>query len=134
MRIVLDASVAVAAVRANEPAHRPSRAQIDRVIAQDDEIVVPSLFSIEVAGALSRAGWSLKDIHAYVGALSTPPHRMVTLGPRTASKIRDVAIGCRLRGADACYVWLAVRHALTLCTLDREIASRAGAICAVANP
>jgi predicted nucleic acid-binding protein len=56
MRLVLDASVAVAAARPNEPSHAASRARIERVLAGSDEIVVPAIFPIEVGASLARVG------------------------------------------------------------------------------
>lgn len=40
----------------------------------------------------------------------------------------------KLRGADALYVWLAARENVALCTLDREMAQRAGGACEVIAP
>jgi predicted nucleic acid-binding protein len=56
MKLVLDASVAVAASRPNEPSHAVSRARITRVLAGHDEIVVPAIFPIEVGASLARVG------------------------------------------------------------------------------
>lgn len=35
-----------------------------------------------------------------------------------------IAAASRLRATDACYVWAAQRHGLSLCTLDGEILLR----------
>jgi predicted nucleic acid-binding protein len=134
LRYVLDASVAVAAVRPNEHAYAPSRARVARALQGVDEIVVPALFSIEVGAALARAGWAVADIEAYVAPLASPPHRIVTLGPRGAARIRQVAIACRLRAADACYVWLASRERIPVCTLDDEVIQRSVSHCATTAP
>jgi predicted nucleic acid-binding protein len=56
VRLVLDASVAVAAARPSEPFHAISRARVARVLAGDDEIVVPAIFPIEVGASLARVG------------------------------------------------------------------------------
>jgi predicted nucleic acid-binding protein len=40
----------------------------------------------------------------------------------------------KLRAADAVYVWLAARENAPLCTLDRELVTRAGAACEVIEP
>jgi predicted nucleic acid-binding protein len=134
LKYVLEASVAVAAVRPNEPAYAPSRARVALVLQGADEIVVPALFSIEVGAALARAGWGVADIEGYVVRLSSPPHRIVTLGPRSAGRIRQVAVACRLRAADACYVWLAGRERVPLCTLDHEVIQRSAGHCADVAP
>jgi predicted nucleic acid-binding protein len=57
MRLVLDASVAVAAARVGEPAHDAARARLTRILRGADEIVVPTLFSVEVTAALRGERW-----------------------------------------------------------------------------
>jgi predicted nucleic acid-binding protein len=49
MRHVLDASVAIAAVRRYEPAHRAARARVAALLTGAGEIAVPAIFSIEVS-------------------------------------------------------------------------------------
>jgi predicted nucleic acid-binding protein len=49
VRYVLDASVAVAALRANEPFHADALRRCLPLFAGRDEIVVPALFDVEVA-------------------------------------------------------------------------------------
>lgn len=134
MKYVLDASVAVAAVRPNEPAYGPARARVALAIQGVDQIVVPAFFPIEVSASLARAGWAAVDIDAYLAALASPPHQIVTIGARRAELIRQVAIACRLRAADSCYVWLAGRERAPLCTLDREIRQRSAGHCATLAP
>jgi predicted nucleic acid-binding protein len=48
MKLVLDASVAVAAARPIEVAHQAARQRIARVFRGEDDIVVPAIFPIEV--------------------------------------------------------------------------------------
>jgi predicted nucleic acid-binding protein len=134
MKVVLDASVAVAATRPNEPSHAVSRARIARVLAGDDEIVVPAIFPIEVGASLARVGEPAAAVCAYVDALMAVASAVATIGPLRARKIRDMAIASKLRAADAAYVWLAAREGAPLCTLDREMAQRGGAFCQVMPP
>ena len=134
MRIVLDASVAVAAARPTEPSHASSRARLDRVLRGVDEIVVPAIFPIEVGAALARVGEPGPAVVAYVDALTGIALMIATMGPLRARRIRDMAIATRLRAADAAYVWLAAREALPLCTLDREMVHRGGVVCQVMAP
>lgn len=133
MILVLDASVAVAAARVGEPAHRRSRARVRRVLTGVDEIVVPSLFSIEVGAALARAGEQPATVRAYVEALLVRA-TIVPLGARAARAAREMAMRCRLRAADGVYVWVASREGLPLCSLDEEIALRTGGVCTVMAP
>ncbi len=133
MRLVLDASVAVAAARPHEPGHRRSRARIEAVLTGTDAIVVPTLFGIEVAASLARVGVTLPAIHSYVDTLLAGA-AVVTLGPRAARRARDTAMRCKLRAADAVYVWLAEREGVPLCTLDGEIDRRVRDACSVIGP
>jgi predicted nucleic acid-binding protein len=133
MILVLDASVAVAAARIREPAHRVSRTRVRRVLTGMDEIVVPSIFSVEVGASLARAGEPLGTVRAYVEALLARA-TVVPLGVRAARAAREMAMRYGLRAADGVYVWVASREGLPLCTLDEEIALRTGAVCAVMRP
>jgi predicted nucleic acid-binding protein len=103
MRFVLDASVAVAAARPNEPSHAASRARVERVLAGSDEIVVPAIFPIEVGASLARVGDPAAAVCAYVDALMSVASLVATIGPLRAPRIRDMAIASRLRAADAAY-------------------------------
>lgn len=133
MRLVLDASVAVAAARPGEPAHRAARARVEAVLSGTDEIVVPVLFSIEVAASLARVGVALPAIRHYVRELIDTA-TVVALGPRAGRQASETAMRWKLRAADAVYVWLAQRADIPLCTLDGDIEQRAGGACTVLPP
>jgi predicted nucleic acid-binding protein len=134
MRLVLDASVAVAALRPSEPKHTAASARILRLLNGADTAVVPALFVVEVRDALARLGFNRKTSAAFVDALARDPHEIITLGPRAANAAARVAARCKLRGSDACYVWLAQRESIPLCTLDAERAARGKAVCTVMEP
>jgi predicted nucleic acid-binding protein len=121
MRLVLDASVAVRAMRPNEPAHAAAKARIGRILRGDDTIVVPPLFAVEVSASLARQGFREAEILAFVDDLGA---QVITMGPKAADAARRVAIETKLRGADAIYAWLARREGLPLCTTDDEIIKR----------
>ncbi len=134
MRVVLDASVAIAAQRPQEPGYAVSRARLVRFLTGLDTVVVPSFFVVEVSGALSRLGFDAKGIGRLADRLTAPPHEVVTVGPRSAKAARGVAIRGKLRGPDALYVWLARREGIPLCTLDQEIITRGASFCQVIAP
>jgi hypothetical protein len=54
MRLVLDASITIAATRASDPFYASARAQMERALQGTDAVVVPAFFFVEVAGALAR--------------------------------------------------------------------------------
>lgn len=134
MRIVLDASVAIAAQRPLEASYAASRARVIRFLTGADTVVVPSFFAVEVSGALARLGFDRRTIVRIVDRLTTSPHEIVTVGPRAAMAARAIAIRAKLRGPNALYVWLARREKAPVCTLDREIISRAAGLCEVIGP
>jgi predicted nucleic acid-binding protein len=135
VKVVLDASVAVAAVRLNEPDHLPARARVGAILTGRDELVVPTLFPIEVTSALARrAAWLQPQIAAYVARLLAPPCRVVTVGVKSAHTASQIAAKTRLRAADAVYVWLASKEGVLLVSSDREILRRGAAMCEVQAP
>ncbi len=134
MRLVLDASVVVAAQRPNEPQYQAARARIVRFLTAEDSVLVPSLFVVEASGALARLGIERAKIVRIVDGLTSYPHKVVTVGPRSARAARAIAIQGKLRGSDALYVWLARRSGAALCTVDPEMATRGAAFCEVSAP
>ena len=130
---VLDASVAVAAVRPGEPSHRAARARLASLLAGLDSIVVPAIFDVEVTSALVRRGAAIATVQEYL-ELDLAVREIITIGPRAARAISGVAARTRLRAADAVYVWVASSRGLPLVTLDREIAQKVGTLCQVEDP
>ncbi len=130
---VLDASVAVAAVRAGEPSHAAARARLAGLLTGADDIVVPALFDVEVTSALVRAQASPARAQKYFH-VDLAARKLVTIGPRSARAICRVVAKTRLRAADAAYVWVAIAHGLTLVTLDHEIGKKVAGICRVEPP
>lgn len=130
---VLDASVAVAAVRPKEASYAAASARLAALLAGADDIVVPAIFDAEVTSALVRGNASPTAVRRYVER-DLAARRVITLGPRAARAIAAVASRTRLRAADAAYVWVAASRNLPLVTLDLEIGRRAGALCHVELP
>lgn len=133
MRHVLDASVAVAALRTSEPSHAASLRHCLPIFAGATAIVVPAIFEVEVAAALARRGAAPVRVAQFFRR-HFRSRTLVTLGPRAARAARDVAVAARLRAADAFYVWLAMRERIPLVTLDAEVRDRASALCDVRLP
>jgi predicted nucleic acid-binding protein len=124
MRYVLDASVAVAALRANEPGHADALRRCMPLFAGSDEAVVPAIFDVEVVSALVRRGAPPARVAAFFEQ-HFGSRTLVTIGPRAALAARAVVSATRLRAADALYVWLAARESLPLVTADAEVLQRA---------
>jgi predicted nucleic acid-binding protein len=134
MRIVLDASVAVAAAKASAPNHVAALARVRRILRGTDEIVVPSLFIAEVSGALARAGMRQAGTRAYVARLTRPSNEVRPLDEASARRAAKVAFATRLRGPDAVYVALAADERIPLCSLDEEMSTRGARLCRIIRP
>lgn len=130
---VLDASVAVAAVRPGEPSHRAARARLASLLAGADAIVVPVIFDIEVTSTLVRGGAPISAARDFLER-DLAARQLITIGPRAARAISGVAARARLRAADATYAWVASSRGLPLVTLDRELAQKVGTLCQVEEP
>lgn len=124
MRYVLDASVAVAALRNNEPFHAEALHRCMPLFAGKDQIIVPAIFDLEVASALVRRGTAPTSVTRFFQR-HFAQRTLVTVGPRVIRVVRSIIDKTGLRAADALYVWLAVREGLELVTADRDVLSRA---------
>jgi predicted nucleic acid-binding protein len=133
MRYVLDASVAVASLRPKEPLYAAAVAYLSPLLKGFDAIVVPSIFRVEVASALARAGFTSAQVGRFVGGFLAHA-TVMSIGPKRARYIQAVAVAARLRAADAIYVWLAEAEGIPLVTADREIHQRAAARCQLVAP
>ncbi|GAC1352077.1 MAG: hypothetical protein NVS3B20_18890 [Polyangiales bacterium] len=133
MRICLDASVAVASQRPKERSHAAALARVNRVLAGTDDVVVPALFPIEVASALTRGGVEASVVIAYLDSLLAFAE-LVTIGPKRAPLIRAFAMATKLRAADAAYAWVASKANVRLVTLDGELLKLAPPVCRVEPP
>jgi predicted nucleic acid-binding protein len=130
---VLDASVAVAAVRPGEPSHAAARARLVPLFTGVDDIVVPAIFDVEVTAALVRGKAPAASVRQYLDR-DLKSRRLVIIGPRAAHAICGVVAKTGLRAADAAYAWVAISRGLPLVTLDRDIGRRIGGLCQVESP
>jgi predicted nucleic acid-binding protein len=94
------------------------------LFAGRDEIVVPSIFDIEVTSALVRRGVMPDRVAAFFER-HLASRRLVSIGPRAVREARTIVNATRLRAADALYVWLAGREDVPLVTTDQEVIKRA---------
>jgi predicted nucleic acid-binding protein len=133
MKYVLDASVAVAALRSNEPGHHRALRRCTALFAGEDEVVVPVLFDVEVTAALVRRGADPARVAAFFRK-HFASRTVVTLGPRAARATQAIVNSTQLRASDAFYVWVAAREGLPLVTANAEILRRAGGVCQVEMP
>ena len=135
MICAVDANVVVAAYRVGEAKRAESRQFLARVLAQRAEIACPTIFLPECAGAVARGTGGAPDARKLLrSAQRLPRLRLVVVGVSLASRAAEIAITCRLRGADAVYVAVAERFSATLITWDTEMLQRAPAVVPTMTP
>jgi len=124
MRYVLDASVAVAALRSSEPFHEAALRHCLPLFAGRNEVVVPAIFDLEVVSALVRRGADPERVTLFFER-HFRARELITIGPQAVRAVRHIVGVTRLRAADALYVWVASREDAPLVTTDQEILARA---------
>jgi predicted nucleic acid-binding protein len=130
--IVIDASVWVSHLIAQEIHHVVSRRWLAAVVHSKTVIAAPALLLAEVGGAIARRTGDTDLGHQAVNhVLSTPNLRLVYTDSALGMLAADLAANQRLRGADAMYVAIAQRLKIPLVSWDQEQVARAsGAITA----
>lgn len=132
---VVDASVWVALLVADDPHHAPSRRWIADRLAEGEALALPEFGLPEVAGAVARrTGRSALAVRAVRRVLSTPHLTLVAIDAATYRLATLLAAGRRLRGADAVYAAVASQLGAMLVTLDAEMLERVDGAVSVIVP
>ncbi len=132
---VIDASVYVAALRENEPAHNESRAWFQRAVASGEPLAAPMVLLAEVGGALARRARSPQPAREVVEELETGELiALYPIGSDLAGRAAVLAAEHFLRGCDAIYVALAEQLGEPLVTLDEEQLARGAAVVTTIRP
>lgn len=125
-RLVLDASAAIAIVRA-EPEADAVRRTLDGWKRAGGSVLVPDIFWLEVVNALARRyRWPGADVLQAIHELdsldlsSSPSHRPLLL------TTLDLVERFGLTAYDATYLALAMASGATLLSLDRQLIKAAG--------
>ena len=132
--MVVDASVWVSALLAQDVHHLRSRQWLSRHLAVNGTVILPTLALAEVAGAISRrasAELGRRSIDHLVhlrGLLLAP------LGGPSGVEAADIAAALRLRGGDAVYVQVAQSFQVPLVSLDEELLAKAAMLIEVLRP
>jgi predicted nucleic acid-binding protein len=132
---VIDASVYIALVNAQEREHSSSWAWFEQAQASDEPIVAPVILLAEVAVALSRGVGDPTLAHRVVQQVARS--EVIELIPVTlpiAERAARIAAEHRIRGCDAVYVALAEQLSEALVTLDLQQRERGAAVVAVRAP
>jgi len=133
--IVVDASVWVSRVVADDVHHGATRPWLDRYLLESRAVTCPLLLLAEVAGSVVRrtgrphlAERAIDDIRA----LATL--RLVPVGLELAMQAAQLAGDLRLRGADAVYVATAHLLSVPLVTWDRDQLDRSSVVIEAYEP
>jgi predicted nucleic acid-binding protein len=132
---VIDASVYVAVINADEEHHERSWAWFEQAAREGNGIAAPSILLAEVAAALGRGMGDRALAHRVVQQmLDAGVVELVAVTEALAQQAADIAADHRIRGCDAVYVALAAQLDDLLVTLDQEQLERAAALVTTRMP
>jgi predicted nucleic acid-binding protein len=124
--MVIDANVWVAAFLPGDVHHAVAASCISRIAATKTGVILPTLALVETCGAIARRTDTPEAAIAIMNFLKAQNWiEFAALDSALMQAATDIAMTCRLRGADAVYVALALIHKKTLLTLDGEMLKRA---------
>lgn len=132
---VIDASVYVTLINAQESEHESSWAWLEQTRAAQEPVVAPVILLAEVSSALSRGVGDSSLAHHVVQQLVGS--RIIELIPVTtalAQQAAAIAADHRIRGCDAIYVALAWQLGDHLVTLDQKQLNRGSAVVRTHRP
>ena len=123
--MTLDANVFVGALTPAGIHFADSLALLTRIRTQKLSVICPTLVLPECAGASIRpTGRRTLAQQALASMQTLPDIRFVDLTEDRTMRAADLAITCRLRGADAVYAAVAQEYGTTLITWDQELLTR----------
>lgn len=126
--MVIDACVWIAAFLPEDMHHHQAAALLRQLVQERRTVVLPTLALAEVCGAIARRTDSQEVAQAISNFMQAQPWiGWAPLDFALGKAAADLAVHCRLRGADAVYVALAAGRQPPLITLDGEMLERAPA-------
>lgn len=132
--VTLDASIWIAALRTNEPSHEVALRLLQALMERGAAFVQPTLFAIEVAGAMRRrTGDIIRARHA-VERIDSLNAQIVAIDRALAAVAAALAMEVGIPGADACYVAVSRLQKSTLITLDEALVQRASSYADLVTP
>lgn len=125
MFIVVDASIWVARLVAEDVFYEPVKEWMYARLEEDDQFLAPSLLLAEIGGAISRRTTSSLGLKAIEQVQSLPGLQLIEMEHALIRDAAQLAAELGLRGADSTYVAVAARLDLPLITLDVDQKERA---------
>jgi predicted nucleic acid-binding protein len=123
--IVVDASIWVARLVAEDVFYEPVKTWMSARLEEDDQFLAPSLLLAEIGGAISRRTTPALALKAIEQIQNLPGQQLVEMEDLLLQEAAHLAAQLGLRGADSIYVALAARLELPLMTLDIDQRERA---------
>ena len=120
MFIVVDASMWVARLVAEDFFYEPVKQWMSARIERDDQFLAPSLLLAEIGGAISRRTTSSLGLKAIEQIQNLPGLQLVEMEHSLILEAAHLAGELGLRGADSTYVAVAARLDIPLITLDAD--------------
>jgi len=131
----VDANVFVSASSLADVFHTESDGFLGRVRRSRLPLYCPTLILPETASGIIRPTGNTIATQVAVRSVETfPGMRFVTLTEMRAQTAANIALTCRLRGADAIYVAVAQEFGTTLITWDAEMLTRGAQAVTVMTP
>jgi len=135
MNLTIDASVFVAASRADEVHYHASRQFLQQIRAQRCNLYCPTLVLPECAAAIARPTADARLAEELVSLIETFPRlQLVSLDLPLARRAVQVARDHRLRGADSVYVSVAEAFDSELIAWDAEMLELGTVVVAAMTP
>ncbi len=133
--LTIDANVFIGAASPTEKSHRDSDLLLSRVRRDGLLLHCPTLLLPEVVSGIIRPTGNVVVTQLTVlGIENFPQMHWVELTQARAEVAVQIALTCRLRGADAVYVAVAQEFGTTLVTWDAEVLARGTAAVSVMTP
>jgi len=131
----LDANIYARDIDRNDPNYDDCHALIERLKQGDVRVIVPTLLLAELAASISRVRRDPMRARITVDALQALPYmEFIALDRTLGQEAAEIAADRAVKGADAVYIAVALRHGCILVTLDQEQATRAAPIVPVMTP
>ncbi|NIV29569.1 MAG: PIN domain-containing protein [Anaerolineae bacterium] len=135
MNLTVDASVFVAASRADEVHYRASRQFLQQIQAQQCDLYCPTLVLPECAAAIARPTADARLAEELVLLIQGLPRlHLVPLDVTLAQHASQVARDHRIRGADSVYVSVAGIFDSKLVAWDAELLERGAGVVTTMTP
>jgi predicted nucleic acid-binding protein len=125
MFIVVDASIWVARLVAEDVFYERVKTWMAVRLEQDDQFLAPSLLLAEIGGAISRRTTPSLALKAIEQIENLPGLQFVEMEDLLLQEAAHLAAQLGLRGTDSIYVAVAARLDLPMVTLDADQRDRA---------